>query len=90
LNVLTDVAGVAVGHATLISGDGPLVVGQGPVRTGVSAILPRADLTIDQAVFAGLYSLNGNGELTGSHWIEESGLLKGPITLTNTFLRYCP
>lgn len=84
LNVLTDVAGVAVGHATLISGDGPLVVGQGPVRTGVSAILPRADLTIDQAVFAGLYSLNGNGELTGSHWIEESGLLEGPITLTNT------
>lgn len=84
LNALTDVAGVAVGHTTLIAGDGPLVVGQGPVRSGVSAILPRANQTMTQPVFAGLYSLNGNGELTGSHWIEESGLLEGPITLTNT------
>lgn len=83
LNAITDVAGVAVGHATLISGDGPLRVGQGPVRTGVTAILPRGQGSRD-AVFAGWFALNGNGELTGAAWIDESGLLTTPILLTNT------
>ena len=83
-NAITDVAGVAVGHRTLVRGDGPLQVGQGPVRTGVSAILPRGQARADRPVFAGLFSLNGNGELTGSHWIAESGLLEGPVLLTNT------
>ncbi|MEC8851226.1 MAG: P1 family peptidase, partial [Pseudomonadota bacterium] len=70
-NAITDVAGVAVGHRTLVRGDGRLQVGQGPVRTGVSAILPRGQARADRPVFAGLFSLNGNGELTGSHWIAE-------------------
>ena len=83
-NAITDVAGVAVGHRTLVRGDGRLQVGQGPVRTGVSAILPRGQARADRPVFAGLFSLNGNGELTGSHWIAESGLLEGPVLLTNT------
>jgi len=83
-NAITDIPGVAVGYATLISGDGPLVVGKGPVRTGVTAILPRplADLAIP--VFAGIFSQNGNGELTGSHIIEETGAFNFPITITNT------
>ncbi|TPJ53117.1 MULTISPECIES: P1 family peptidase [unclassified Mesorhizobium] len=83
-NAITDVAGVSVGYSTLISGDGPLVVGQGPVRTGVTAILPRprADLAIP--VFAGIFSQNGNGELTGSHIVEETGAFNFPITVTNT------
>ena len=81
-NAITDVAGVTVGHTTLIAGDGPLQVGQGPVRTGVTAILPRG-LSSDP-VFAGTYSLNGNGEMTGTIWIEESGFLEGPIMITNT------
>ena len=83
-NAITDVAGVAVGHRTLVRGDGRLQVGQGPVRTGVSAILPRGQARADRPVFAGLFSLNGNGELTGSHWIAESGLLEGPVLMTNT------
>jgi D-aminopeptidase len=84
LNAITDVAGVEVGYTTLISGDGKLVVGQGPVRTGVTAILPRGHASLNDAVYAGLFSLNGNGEMTGSHWVEESGFLEGPIVITNT------
>lgn len=81
-NAITDVAGVLVGHTTLISGDGPLVVGQGPVRTGATVVLPKGK-TYDP-VFAATYSLNGNGEMTGTIWIEESGLLESPIGITNT------
>ena len=81
-NAITDVAGVSIGHTTLISGDGALVVGQGPVRTGVTVIRPRGQQ--DEPVFAAWYSLNGNGEMTGTTWIEESGFLEGPIGLTNT------
>lgn len=85
LNAITDVAGIAVGHTTLIAGgDGPLVVGQGPIRTGVTAILPRGRDALDDPVFAGVFSLNGNGEMTGTAWIEESGFLEGPVMLTNT------
>ena len=83
-NAITDVPGVEVGYRTLISGEGPLVVGQGPVRTGVTAILPRGKQRAGEAVFAGSFSLNGNGELTGLAWVEESGLAAGPITITNT------
>jgi L-aminopeptidase/D-esterase-like protein len=83
LNGITDVRGVEVGHATLISGSGKLVVGVGPVRTGVTAILPRAKESEDQ-LFAGWFSLNGNGEMTGTTWVEESGFLEGPIMITNT------
>ena len=83
LNAITDVAGVEVGHATLIEGDGPLVVGKGPVRTGVTAILPRGKESQDP-VFAGCAVLNGNGEMTGTAWVEESGFLSGPIMITNT------
>ena len=81
-NAITDVDGVLVGHTTLISGDGPLVVGQGPVRTGVTAVLPRGK-NLDP-VFAGWYSLNGNGEMTGTTWVEESGFMRGPVLITNT------
>jgi D-aminopeptidase len=81
-NAITDVAGVEVGHTTLISGEGSLVVGQGPVRTGVTAILPRG--RVCDPVFAGWYTLNGNGEMTGTTWVEESGFLESPIVLTNT------
>jgi D-aminopeptidase len=83
LNAITDVAGVRVGHTTLISGDGALRVGQGPVRTGVSVIMP-ADSIWEMPVFAGAHRLNGNGELTGLEWIRESGMLTSPIGLTNT------
>ena len=83
LNAITDVPGIEVGHVTLISGEGPLVQGIGPVRTGVTAILPRGR-TFDP-VYAATYALNGNGEMTGIHWIEESGFLETPITITNTF-----
>ena len=82
LNAITDVAGVHVGHATLVSGDGRLQVGSGPVRTGVTAVLPRGKQY--DPVFAGWYSLNGNGEMTGTTWVEESGFLEGPVMLTNT------
>jgi D-aminopeptidase len=84
LNAITDVAGVTVGHTTLISGDGKLVVGQGPVRTGVTAVLPRGNDSIADPVFAGWWSLNGNGEMTGTTWMEESGFLIGPVMITNT------
>lgn len=83
LNAITDVAGVEVGHSTIISGGGPLRVGQGPVRTGVTAVLPRGKASAEP-VFAGWFSLNGNGEMTGTTWVEESGLLEGPVMITNT------
>jgi L-aminopeptidase/D-esterase-like protein len=83
LNAITDVQGVEVGHTTLIRGEGKLVVGKGPVRTGVTAILPRGKESLDP-VFAGWFSLNGNGEMTGTTWIEESGMLEGPVMITNT------
>jgi L-aminopeptidase/D-esterase-like protein len=83
LNAITDVAGVEVGVTTLVSGEGALKVGAGPVRTGVTAILPRGKASKDQ-VFAGWFSLNGNGEMTGTTWIEEAGFLEGPILITNT------
>jgi L-aminopeptidase/D-esterase-like protein len=82
LNAITDVQGVEVGHKTLISGEGTLQVGRGPVRTGVTALLPRGK--VHDPVFAGWYSLNGNGEMTGTTWVEESGFLEGPVMLTNT------
>jgi L-aminopeptidase/D-esterase-like protein len=83
LNAITDIKGVTVGHATLISGQGRLRVGEGPVRTGVTAVFPRGKDSTD-LVFAGGFSLNGNGEMTGSLWIEESGFLEGPVLITNT------
>jgi L-aminopeptidase/D-esterase-like protein len=82
-NAITDVAGVEVGFATIVRGDGPLQVGEGPVRTGVTAILPRGKKDA-HPVYAGWFSLNGNGEMTGTAWVEESGLLEGPIGITNT------
>jgi L-aminopeptidase/D-esterase-like protein len=82
-NAVTDVKGVEVGHTTLISGEGKLEVGRGPVRTGVTAILPRGRESSDP-VFAGWFSLNGNGEMTGTTWIEESGFLEGPVMITTT------
>jgi len=82
LNAITDVAGVQVGHTTIVRGDGALIVGEGPVRTGVTAIMPRGRNY--EPVFAGWYSLNGNGEMTGTTWIEESGFLEGPVLITNT------
>jgi D-aminopeptidase len=84
LNAITDVAGVTVGHTTLISGEGKLQVGKGPVRTGVTAILPRGKESMNSSVFAGWWSLNGNGEMTGTTWVEESGFLEGPVMITNT------
>ncbi len=83
LNSITDVKGVEVGLSTIISGEGPLKVGVGPVRTGVTAILPRGKTSTDQ-VFAGWFSINGNGEMTGTTWIEEAGFLEGPVFITNT------
>jgi D-aminopeptidase len=79
LNAMTDVAPVAVGYTTLIEGSG-----EHAVRTGVTAILPRGRASLEKPVFAGVFSLNGNGELTGSHWIEESGFLEGPVMITGT------
>jgi D-aminopeptidase len=84
LNAITDVAGITVGHTTLISGAGKLVVGKGPVRTGVTAVFPRGKDVDDTGVFAGWWSLNGNGEMTGTTWVEESGILTGPVMITNT------
>jgi L-aminopeptidase/D-esterase-like protein len=83
-NAITDVAGVEVGHTTLISGDGRLETGKGPVRTGVTAVLPRGKDGVAEPVFAATYALNGNGELTGTHWVGESGQLSGPVMITNT------
>jgi D-aminopeptidase len=78
-NAITDVDGVTVGYSTLIEGEG-----KHAVRTGVTAILPRGKASTDQPAFAGVFSLNGNGEMTGTHWIEESGFLEGPVLITNT------
>src|SRR3989442_1211791 len=83
-NAITDVAGVEVGYTTLISGDGKLIVGQGPVRTGVTAILPRGHAAANDPVYACVFSLNGNGEMIGTAWVEEGGFLEGPIVVTNT------
>ncbi len=83
-NAITDVPGVRVGHTTLIHGDGPLVVGRGPVRTGVTVIVPHDGDPFREALFAGCHRLNGNGELTGLEWIREGGLLTSPIAITNT------
>jgi len=83
-NAITDVPGVEVGYTTLLSGEGKLERGKGPVRTGVTAILPRGLSEMNDSVFAGYFSLNGNGEMTGTTWVEESGFLEGPIVLTNT------
>jgi len=82
-NAITDVKGVEVGYTTLISGSGPLKVGVGPVRTGVTAVFPRGKDSRDP-VFAGWFSLNGNGEMTGTAWVEDSGFLDGPVMITNT------
>jgi L-aminopeptidase/D-esterase-like protein len=84
LNAITDVSGVTVGHTTLISGEGKLQVGKGPIRTGVTAVLPRGKDSMSNSVFAGWWSLNGNGEMTGTTWVEESGFLEGPVMITNT------
>src|SRR5262245_62936210 len=78
LDAITDVAGVEVGHATIVSGSGTLVVGKGPVRTGVTVIHPRGKANHDP-VFAAWFTLNGNGEMTGTTWVQESGLLEGPV-----------
>jgi D-aminopeptidase len=83
LDSITDVKGVEVGYRTLISGDGKLVVGTGPVRTGVTAVFPRGKNSVDP-VFAGWFTENGNGEMTGTTWVEESGFLYGPVMITNT------
>lgn len=83
LNAITDVKGVEVGYTTLISGSGKLQVGVGPVRTGVTAVLPRGKDFTDP-VFAGWFTLNGNGEMTGTTWVEDSGFLDGPVLITNT------
>jgi len=82
-NAITDVPGVEVGHTTLISGEGKLVVGRGPVRTGVTAIHPRGKDNND-AVFAAWFTPNGNGEMTGTTWVDDSGFLDGPVMITNT------
>jgi D-aminopeptidase len=84
LNAITDVKGVEVGESTIIRGEGKLVVGKGPVRTGVTAVLPRGERSNDDPVFAGWFSQNGNGEMTGTTWVEESGFLEGPVMITNT------
>jgi L-aminopeptidase/D-esterase-like protein len=83
-SAITDVPGVEVGYTTLISGEGKLEVGKGPVRTGVTAILPRGHASLNDPVYAGFFSLNGDGEMTGTAWVDESGFLEGPIIITNT------
>jgi L-aminopeptidase/D-esterase-like protein len=84
LNAITDVGGVTVGHTTLVSGQGTLRVGKGPIRTGVTAVLPRGKDSMKDPVQAGWWSLNGAGEMTGTAWVEESGFLEGPVMITNT------
>jgi len=83
-NAITDVAGVRVGHATIVRGDGPLVRGQGPVRTGVTVIVPHDGDPWSEPVFAGAHILNGNGDMSGLEWIRETGLFHGPLAITNT------
>lgn len=84
LNAITDVKGVEVGHSTIISGAGKNVAGEGPIRTGVTAIFPRGKAKKFSPVYANWYSLNGNGEMTGTTWVTESGFLETPIMITNT------
>ncbi|MFN0086495.1 MAG: P1 family peptidase [Blastocatellia bacterium] len=83
-NAITDVEGVEVGYATIVSGAGKLNVGAGPVRTGVTAVIPRGRDSAYAPVFAGWFSQNGNGEMTGTAWIDEGGFLEGPVMITNT------
>jgi D-aminopeptidase len=83
-NAITDVEGVRVGHTTIVRGEGPLVVGEGPVRTGVTVVCPREGLARDEPVFAGPHRFNGNGEMTGLEWIREAGTLATPVAITNT------
>jgi D-aminopeptidase len=83
-DAITDVEGVRVGHSTIIRGEGPLVVGEGPVRTGVTVICPREGPARDEPVFAGCHRFNGNGEMTGLEWIREAGALTTPVAITNT------
>jgi len=83
-DAITDVEGVRVGHSTIVRGEGPLVVGKGPVRTGVTVVCPRKGLTRDEPVFAGSHTFNGNGEMTGLEWIREAGSLATPVAITNT------
>ena len=83
-NAITDVGGVLVGHTTLISGEGKLEIGKGPVRTGVTAVLPRGKNSMLDPVFAASFAQNGNGEMTGTLWVDESGFLEGPVMITNT------
>jgi L-aminopeptidase/D-esterase-like protein len=84
LNAITDIDGIEVGYRTLIRGSGRRIPGHGPVRTGVTAVLPRGRARANVGVFAGMFSQNGNGELTGAHWVAEVGRCEGPITITNT------
>jgi D-aminopeptidase len=84
LNAITDVKGVTVGQSTIIRGEGALKVGEGPVRTGVTAVVPRGKDSLNDPVFAGWFALNGAGEMTGTTWVEESGFLEGPVMITNT------
>src|ERR687895_1353732 len=83
-NAVTDVEGVRVGHATIVRGEGPLVVGEGPVRTGVTVVCPREGWTREEPAFAGCHRFNGNGEMTGLEWIREAGVLETPVAITNT------
>jgi D-aminopeptidase len=83
-DAITDVDGVRVGHSTVVRGEGPLVVGEGPVRTGVTVVCPREGLVRDESVFAGSHRFNGNGEMTGLEWIREAGVLATPVAITNT------
>lgn len=84
LNAITDVPRVLVGNKTLISGSLPMIQGKGPIRTGITSILPRGFIKEPQPIWAGMYALNGNGEMTGSHWIKDGGYFIGPICITNT------
>jgi D-aminopeptidase len=83
-NTITDVPGILVGYSTIVEGDGELQQGKGPIRTGVTAILPRGRDTEPHPVWSGFYALNGNGEMTGTHWIEDGGYFTGPVCITNT------
>src|SRR5215207_2938584 len=83
-DAITDVDGVRVGHSTIGHGEGPLVVGEGPVRTGVTVVCPREGLAREEPVFAGSHRFNGNGEMTGLEWIREAGILATPVAITNT------
>ena len=83
-NAITDVSGVAVGFTTIVDGEGALTPGQGPVRTGVTAILPSGHDPVPRPVWAGSYALNGNGEMTGTHWIQDGGYFTGPLCITNS------